>query len=102
MLTSAHFLFKPEYTENHFELIIYQGRHGRQGRQGLVLAYILRIRKRRGQQRYTSEVAATMAALPAKNLPWRPCHTIRKYKKMGVQNTFQILVLNDANMMGEH
>ena len=29
-------------------------------------------------------------------------HTIRKYKKMAGQNTFQILVLNDANMIGEH
>ena len=29
-------------------------------------------------------------------------HTIRKYKKMVGQNTFQILVLNDANMIGEH
>ena len=37
MLTSACFLFKPEYTENHFELILYQGRHESQSRQGLVL-----------------------------------------------------------------
>ena len=29
-------------------------------------------------------------------------HTIRKYKKMAGQNTFQILVLNDSNMIGEH
>ena len=29
-------------------------------------------------------------------------HTIRKYKKIAAQNTFQILVLNDANMIGEH
>ena len=29
-------------------------------------------------------------------------HTIRKYKKMAGQNTFQILLLNDANMIGEH
>ena len=29
-------------------------------------------------------------------------HTIQKYKKMAGQNTFQILVLNDANMIGEH
>ena len=29
-------------------------------------------------------------------------HTIRKYKKMAGQNTFQILVLNDANIIGEH
>ena len=32
----------------------------------------------------------------------RASHTIRKYKKMAGQNTFQILVLNDANMIGEH
>ena len=29
-------------------------------------------------------------------------HTIRKRKKMAGQNTFQILLLNDANMIGEH
>ena len=29
-------------------------------------------------------------------------HTIRKYKKMAGQNTFQILVFNDANMIREH
>ena len=28
-------------------------------------------------------------------------HTIRKYKKMAGQNTFQILLLNDANMIGQ-
>ena len=29
-------------------------------------------------------------------------HTIQKHKKMAGQNTFQILLLNDANMIGEH
>ena len=29
-------------------------------------------------------------------------HTIRKCKKMSGQNTFQILILNDANMIGKH
>ena len=29
-------------------------------------------------------------------------HTIRKCKKMAGQNTFPILFLNDANMIGEH
>ena len=29
-------------------------------------------------------------------------HTIRKCKKMAGQNTFKILLLNDANMIGEH
>ena len=29
-------------------------------------------------------------------------HTIRKYKKMAGQNTFQNLVLDDANRIGEH
>ena len=29
-------------------------------------------------------------------------HTIQKRKKMAGPNTFQILVLNDANMIGEH
>ena len=29
-------------------------------------------------------------------------HTIRKCEKMAGQNTFQILLLNDANMIGEH
>ena len=28
-------------------------------------------------------------------------HTIRKCKKMAGQNTFEILLLNDANMIGE-
>ena len=31
-----------------------------------------------------------------------PNHTIQECKKMAGQNTFQILVLNDANMIGEH
>ena len=29
-------------------------------------------------------------------------HTIRKCKKMAGQNTFKILLLNDANIIGEH
>ena len=29
-------------------------------------------------------------------------HTIQKCKKMAGQNTFKILLLNDANMIGEH
>ena len=29
-------------------------------------------------------------------------HTIQKCKKMAGQNTFQILLLNDANMIREH
>jgi hypothetical protein len=29
-------------------------------------------------------------------------HTIQKCKEMAGQNTFQILLLNDANMIGEH
>ena len=29
-------------------------------------------------------------------------HTIRKCQKMARQNTFEILLLNDANMIGEH
>ena len=29
-------------------------------------------------------------------------HTIRKRKKMAGQNTFQIILLSDANMIGEH
>jgi hypothetical protein len=29
-------------------------------------------------------------------------HTIQKRKKMAGQNTFQILLLDDANMIGEH
>jgi hypothetical protein len=31
-----------------------------------------------------------------------PFHTIQKPQKMAGQNTFQILFLNDANMIGEH
>ena len=52
---------------------MYQGRHGRQGSQGLVFGWILRNRKWRRQRRRASEVAATMTSLPTKNLPWRPC-----------------------------
>ena len=29
-------------------------------------------------------------------------HTIRKFKKVAGQNTFPILLLNDANMIEEH
>jgi hypothetical protein len=29
-------------------------------------------------------------------------HTIRKRKKMAGQNTFQIFLISDANMIGEH
>jgi hypothetical protein len=29
-------------------------------------------------------------------------HTIRKCQKMDKQNTFKFLLLNDANMIGEH
>jgi hypothetical protein len=29
-------------------------------------------------------------------------HTIQKRKKMAGQNTFQILLLDDSNMIGEH
>ena len=47
-----------------------QGCHGRQG---LVLAWILRNRNGRQQWRCTGEVAPTMASLPVKNLPWRHC-----------------------------
>ena len=31
-----------------------------------------------------------------------PCHTIRKRKNMVGQDTSQVLLLNDANMIGEH
>ena len=44
-----------------------------QGRQGLGLAWILRNRTRWRQQWHADNVAATVVALPAKNLPWRPC-----------------------------
>ena len=33
---------------------------------------------------------------------WVGGHTIRKCEKMAGQNTLQILLLNDANMIGEH
>ena len=36
------------------------------------------------------------------NTLWMVSHTIQKRKKMAGQNTFQILLLNDANMIGEH
>ena len=50
-----------------------QGCHGRQGSQGLILGWILRNRKRWQHLRRTNEVVATMASLPAKNLPLRHC-----------------------------
>ena len=31
-----------------------------------------------------------------------PSHTIQKWQKMARQNTFEILLLNDANLIGEH
>ena len=31
-----------------------------------------------------------------------PLHTIQNCKKMAGQNAFQILLLNDANMIGEY
>ena len=43
-----------------------QVRHGWQGPQGLGIAWILQNRKRR----HAADVAATVAALPAKKLPW--------------------------------
>ena len=52
---------------------VMQGRFERQGSQGLVLGWILRNRKRWQQWRSTGEVVATMASLPAKNLPWQTC-----------------------------
>jgi hypothetical protein len=47
-----------------------QGRHGWQGPQGLGLAWISQNRKR--QRRHKADVVTTVAALPAKNWPWRP------------------------------
>ena len=52
---------------------IKQGRHGWQGPQGLGLAWILQNRKWRRQRWHAADVAATVAALPGKNWPWRPC-----------------------------
>ena len=49
-----------------------QGRHGRQGSQGLVLG--LSLRNRKLQWRHVGEVAATMVYLAAKNLPRWPCN----------------------------
>ena len=37
------------------------------------LAWILPNRKQWRQQRHTADVATIVAALPAKNWPWRPC-----------------------------
>ena len=65
--------------------------HGRQGSQGLVLGWILRNRKLQQQDWHAGEVAATMASLPAKNLPWRPYHIA----------TFNILAAH-ASQTGVH
>ena len=43
-----------------------------QGPQGLGLALILQNRNRRRQWWHADDVAATVAALPAKNWPWWP------------------------------
>ena len=37
-----------------------------------------------------------------KSLALKRGHTIRKCQKMARQNTLKILLLNDANMIGEH
>ena len=50
-----------------------QSRHGWQGPQGLGLAWILQNRKRLRQRWHATEVTATVAALPLKKWPWRPC-----------------------------
>jgi hypothetical protein len=36
------------------------------------------------------------------NLFLTTAHTIRKCKKIAGQNTFKVLLLNNANMIGEH
>ena len=48
-----------------------QGRQKRQGSQGLALGWILYNRNWWRQRWHASEGAATMASLPAKNLPWQ-------------------------------
>ena len=53
--------------------------------QGLSLAWILQYRKRR----HAADVAATVAALPAKNWPWQPWYTyVKSYLfKAGIKNS---------------
>ena len=50
-----------------------QGCHSWQGPQGLGLTWILQNRKCRWQRQHAADVANTVAALPAKHWPWRPC-----------------------------
>ena len=65
-------LWKGFKNVSNYSLSQSQGRHGRQSSsQCLVLGCILRNRKQWWQSRCTSEVAATLASLPAKNLPWQ-------------------------------
>ena len=51
-----------------------QGRHARQDRQDLGLAWILQNRTWLRQRWHHGDVAAAKAVLPAKNLTWRPWH----------------------------
>ena len=57
-------------------MILMKGRQDRQGSQGLVLGWISRNKETAAAAavRQCSEVATTMASLPAKNLPWWPCN----------------------------
>ena len=50
--------------------LLSQGHQGRQGPQGLGLAWILQNRKWRQQCLHAADLATTVAALPAKNWPW--------------------------------
>ena len=61
-------LFDTVHWEMNFDKV--QGRNGWQGPQGLGLAWILK--KRKWWRQHVADVVATVAALSAKYLPWRP------------------------------
>jgi hypothetical protein len=53
--------------------------------------------KLRAEARVTIQEIKSLGVLQTET-----CHTIQKCQKMAGQNTFEILLLNDANMIGEH
>ena len=49
-----------------------------------------------------ADVATTVGHLPTKAWPWRLSTPVENAQRSMGKNTFQILLLNDDNMIGEH
>jgi hypothetical protein len=67
-----------------------QGRHGWQGPQGIGFAWILQNRKR---WQHANDVVATVANLPAKKWPWRPCNVLCSNHFHGTGGQKRIILL---------